>query len=216
VSEFLASMIDVTAQPPAASASNCAGRPELVVSRASKVESDDRRRERVFREHLDFVWRCLRRFGVPAEHADDVTQEVLIVAAKKLELVPEGREKGFLFAIAARVGANAKRSLRRREQMLVRYQGQVDEPTRNQEQLSEQLRARQLMDAVMAELSDELRAPFVLFEIEDWSIQEIAEALDLPIGTVGSRLRSARKAFSEVLRRHRARMDFKVGSSSGT
>jgi len=216
VSESLLSITGAASQRAASASPKLAEQPESVVSASPKAESEARRLERVFQQQLGFVWRCLRRFGVPAEHADDVTQEVLIVAAKKLELVPEGREKGFLFAIATRVGANAMRALHRREQTLLKYRRQADEPSGNQEQLSEQLRARQLLDEVMAELSEELRAPFVLFEIEEWSIEEIAEALELPIGTVGSRLRSARKAFSEAVRRRRARMDFRVGSANGT
>src|ERR1041384_1536410 len=49
---------------------------------------DSARLTRVAQEHLDFVWRCLRRFGVPAADADDAAQQVFLVAADKLADVP--------------------------------------------------------------------------------------------------------------------------------
>ena len=51
------------------------------------VHNPDRLR-RVATAHLDFVWRCLRRFGVPAADADDAAQQVFLVAAQKLDEVP--------------------------------------------------------------------------------------------------------------------------------
>src|SRR6478609_7383438 len=49
-----------------------------------KMAIDSARLTRVAQEHLDFVWRCLRRFGVPAADADDAAQQVFLVAADKL------------------------------------------------------------------------------------------------------------------------------------
>src|SRR5882757_6772788 len=68
-----------------------------------KMSIDSARLTRVAQEHLDFVWRCLRRFGVPAADADDAAQQVFLVAADKLSDVPVERERAFLFATAARV-----------------------------------------------------------------------------------------------------------------
>jgi RNA polymerase sigma-70 factor (ECF subfamily) len=52
----------------------------------------------------------------------------------------------------------------------------------------------------------------VLFEIEEISIQDIATTLEIPIGTVGSRLRRARQAFQQAVTRHRARIGFRQGA----
>src|SRR5688572_10624733 len=65
-------------------------------------------------QHLDFVWRCLRRFGVSMTDADDATQQVFLVAALKLDEVPTDKERAFLFATAARIATNARRSTNRR------------------------------------------------------------------------------------------------------
>jgi RNA polymerase sigma-70 factor (ECF subfamily) len=64
----------------------------------------------------------------------------------------------------------------------------------------------------MADMPDDLREVFVLFEIEEISIQDIAVTLDIPIGTVGSRLRRARQAFQQAVTRHRARIGFRQGA----
>ncbi len=73
-----------------------------------------------------------------------------------------------------------------------------------QEELSDQLRARALMDSVLSAMPSELREVFVLFELEELAVAEVAELLSIPIGTVGSRLRRAREDFHERVRRLRA------------
>jgi RNA polymerase sigma-70 factor, ECF subfamily len=170
---------------------------------------DSARLTRVAQEHLDFVWRCLRRFGVPASDADDAAQQVFLVAADKLADVPVERERAFLFATAARIAANARRSIRRRQTAYDSLSQAPEEPTASQDELSDQLRARALLDQVMADMPEDLREVFVLFEIEEISIQDIATTLEIPIGTVGSRLRRARQAVHQAVTRHRARIGFR-------
>jgi len=177
-----------------------------------KMSIESARLTRVAQEHLDFVWRCLRRFGVPAADADDAAQQVFLVAADKLSDVPVERERAFLFATAARIAANARRSIRRRQTAYDSLSQAPEEPSVSQDELSDQLRARALLDQVMADMPDDLREVFVLFEIEEISIQDIATTLDIPIGTVGSRLRRARQAFQQAVTRHRARIGFRQGA----
>jgi RNA polymerase sigma-70 factor (ECF subfamily) len=59
----------------------------------------------------------------------------------------------------------------------------------------------------------ELRSVFVLFELEEVTETEIARALDLPRGTVASRLRRARKFFQDAIRRRHARDGLKGGAA---
>lgn len=179
---------------------------------SEQMAIDSARLTRVAHEHLDFVWRCLRRFGVPAADADDAAQQVFLVAADKLADVPVERERAFLFATAARVAANARRSIRRRQSAYDSLSQAPEEPNVSQDELADQLRARALLDQVMADMADDLREVFVLFEIEEISIQDIATTLEIPIGTVGSRLRRARQAFQQAVTRHRARIGFRQGA----
>ena len=81
----------------------------------------------------------------------------------------------------------------------MRHAEMGDSPT--QEELSDQLRARLLLDRILSEMTAELREVFVLFELEELAVAEVAELLSIPIGTVGSRLRRAREEFHERARR---------------
>ena len=173
--------------------------------------ANERRFEQLALAQMDFVWRCLRRLGVQEADADDAVQQVLLVAHAKLESIPEGRERAFLFATAARIAANARRSVRRREFAMEQASVRPKDPQINQELLSEQLQARALLDEVMAELPEDLKQVFILFEIEEMAIKEIADTLELPIGTVGSKLRRARKHFSEAVKRLKAKQEFSTG-----
>jgi RNA polymerase sigma-70 factor, ECF subfamily len=189
--------------------------PEPVSERRSPGldgQCDPARLRRAAAQHLDFVWRCLRRFGVPSADADDAAQQVFMVAAQKLDEVPEDKERAFLFATSARIAANARRSLRRREHAYDNLAHAPDDPVESQEQLADQLRARALLDQVMEMMPEDLREVFVLFEIEEFAIHEIADTLGIPVGTVGSRLRRARKAFSEAVIRYKAKAEFRRGT----
>ena len=68
------------------------------------------------------------------------------------------------------------------------------------EDLSDQRRARELLDRVLDEMHVDLRAVFIAYEFEELTMVEIAEALGLPQGTVASRLRRARAEFQERVR----------------
>jgi RNA polymerase sigma-70 factor (ECF subfamily) len=63
-----------------------------------------------------------------------------------------------------------------------------------------------ILDAVLADMPDDLREVLVLAEIEEQSAPEVAAMLEIPIGTVASRLRRAREAFTKSARRVRARL----------
>src|SRR5690242_17321725 len=65
-------------------------------------------------EHFEFLWRSLRRLGVPEADVDDAVQQVFLVAARR-EILP-GSERSFLFATALRVASHARRTLRRRRE----------------------------------------------------------------------------------------------------
>jgi RNA polymerase sigma-70 factor, ECF subfamily len=68
-----------------------------------------------------------------------------------------------------------------------------------------------VLDALLASLPLDLRTVFVLYELEELTMAEIARALDLPMGTVASRLRRARETFEELSRRVRRDIGRKEG-----
>jgi len=153
------------------------------------------------RAETDFVWRQLRRLGLSRADADDATQQVFLVASRRREELVPGKERSFLYGTSVRVAANVRRSLQRRRE--------VDEPGSEPpldaplpDEVLERRRARALLDALLAQLPDELARVLVLTEVEQLTMAAIAELEGIPAGTVASRLRRARAAFRELLERH--------------
>ena len=151
-----------------------------------------------FRDHVQQLWRFVLRLGVPRHAIDDLVQEAFIIATRRQADIGPGQERSFLLATAVRLSSNYRqRAYVRRE---VSHGDGFEHsacPQPNAEQLLIEKRSRQLLDQVLAELSDPHRAVFVLFELEGFSVPEIAELLQLPLGTVSSRLWRARAKFSE-------------------
>jgi RNA polymerase sigma-70 factor (ECF subfamily) len=171
---------------------------------APRADPSGERLRRVVDRYYDFVWRALRFLGVPEAHAEDSAQLVFCVLARKLEDVAPGAESTFLFSTASRIASEARRAARRRP---VASDADVDLlaiPLPSPDELLDQRRARQTLDEVLAAMPVDLRAVFVLFEIEELTIPEIAAALGVRAGTAASRLRRARDEFQAILRRRMA------------
>jgi RNA polymerase sigma-70 factor (ECF subfamily) len=154
--------------------------------------------------HFDFIWRLLRRLGVPAADLDDAAQQVFVVASQRLSRIPEGRERTFLFGTAVRTAGTVRRNLRRRQRWVETSPADAPslEPTPEEE--LERRQALAFLDEVLDGLPDDLRVVFVLCEIEELTAAEVAGVEQIPVGTVASRLRRARKEFAERLRRLQA------------
>ena len=166
----------------------------------------------VVAEHYPSLWRFLRRLGVPEADAEDAAQKCLCVLAQRIDDVAPGKDKPFLFAVAVRV-AKAMRRERRFATGACDYERLSELPSLGPDagQQLDERRARVMLDALLAALPLDLRAVFVLYELEELTMAEIARALDLPMGTVASRLRRAREAFEELSRRVRRNTSRKEG-----
>jgi RNA polymerase sigma-70 factor, ECF subfamily len=172
----------------------------------SRTPASDARLRMLVQDHFDFIWRSLRRLGVPHTDVDDCAQQVFWVAARKLALISEGSERAFLFSTALRVASDARRSrVRRREVPQEEETRETHDTGPRPDEIADQKRARALLDEVLAQMTLDLRTVFVLFELEELTTQEIAALLDLPTGTVASRLRRAREEFQKLVRRLQAR-----------
>ena len=150
-------------------------------------------------DHFDAVWRTARRLGLSAPQADDVAQEVYVIATRRLDDMLPGSERSFLIATAVRTVANYRR-LRSTSAEVVLDMEPAD-PGPGVEELLEQKRRLQLFDRALEALPPELRTVFVLYEVEGLSGRETALALGLPKGTIMSRLRRARGRFVARMRR---------------
>jgi RNA polymerase sigma-70 factor (ECF subfamily) len=158
------------------------------------------------RRHHAFVWRVLRRNGLASADADDAAQKVFLIAIERLQDIHAGSERAFLYRTAAHVASKAQRSARRRPDTAPL--GERDEPDEEPlpDALLDQRRARELLDRILADISAELRAALILFDLEGLTKQEVAEALGIPPGTVASRVRRAREEVEAHVLRHQARL----------
>jgi RNA polymerase sigma-70 factor (ECF subfamily) len=152
-------------------------------------------------DHHDFLWRSLRRLGIPDGDVDDAVQQVFLVALRRQAEIAKESERSFLFQTALRVAADWRRACKRRCEQAGLDLPDLPDGSANPEELTDQRRARVLLDRVLAALPMDLRAVFVLFELEELTMMEIATISDLPPGTVASRLRRARQAFQAAVRR---------------
>lgn len=178
----------------------------------SSLPSTDAELRRIFAAHIDFVYRILRRFGVPAGHVEDAAQQVFLVVAKTLRTTTIAHERAFLFRTATHVALHARRKAGRTREVLGEELGEVRCTEALPDERIDQARARAALDDVLDEMSDELRTVFVLFELEELSMANIAEIVGIPAGTVASRLRRAREEFRDRLPRILARNSRRSGS----
>ena len=159
--------------------------------------------QQAYEQHFEFVWRSLRRLGVPEGMAEDAVQEVFLVAHRKLpEFRGNSSLRTWLFAIAVRI-ARKTRAAAPRE-----CDHADEEPAATAPDPDESLvmaQARETLHAILSELAESRRIVFILVELEELSAPEVAGMLDCPVNTVYSRLRLARQDFNASVARYRAR-----------
>jgi RNA polymerase sigma-70 factor, ECF subfamily len=151
--------------------------------------------DEVFRAHAPFVWRCLRRLGVSAADADDVTQEVFVIVHRKLHEY-DGRAslRAWIYGIARRKASDHRElSHKRHEAATGDLPDRPRDSSPSPESASDRRRKIARLDEALAELDEPKRVAFVLYEIEGLSLAEIAAATETAISTVHARLDAARK-----------------------
>jgi RNA polymerase sigma-70 factor, ECF subfamily len=158
--------------------------------------------EQLFRDHGPYVWRSLRRFGLSDSDADDVCQEVFVVVFKRLhEFQRRSSLRTWIYGISMRLALAHRRRASTRRELPTESPPEVVAPGGPHEKLAEH-EARQLLDRALAALDDDKRAVFVLFEVEQLPMSEVAEALGCPLQTAYSRLHAAREQVQSHLKRN--------------
>ncbi len=158
----------------------------------------------IYEANLDFVWRNLRRLGVPLGEVDDRAQEVFVIAYRRFgEFEDRGHgPRAWLFQIVLRVASDARRHRRRHP----------EDPDGGAAESRAALEPHQPAEVARREAVDRLdralstidvgrRAVLVLHEIEEMTAPEIAHVLGIPLNTVYSRLRVARSELELALTR---------------
>jgi len=157
---------------------------------AAPAAIDRARLERMFADHHVLIWRTLRRRGLDRETAADATQQTFLIAAERLDDIVFGSERAFLIGTALRVGRSIGRKI-------LRWQLEDDMDLRASAagSVADERSAIELCDLALSKVDPALAEVFVLFELDGFSSIEIAKMLEIPVGTVASRLRRAREQF---------------------
>jgi RNA polymerase sigma-70 factor (ECF subfamily) len=136
--------------------------------------------------------------------AEDVAQEALLRAYRSFDrLRDRGRFRAWLVRISFRLALDRLRSAKRREQRDVFWSEPAHQlPAATAEDLAASNEFQAHLDRALAELPEKLRLVLLLAAMEGHTIDEIANLLGIPIGTVKSRIFVARKQLSEKLRCH--------------
>jgi len=150
------------------------------------------------------IFGLIGRYVHDADEVQDVAQEAFIKAYRAL---PDFRGESAFYTWLYRIAFNVAASHRRRKKptLSVEYTREVsgEEPLDSGQGPTDRLeqadRCRQVHEA-LAQLSEEHRVVVVLREIEGCCYETIAEVLELPIGTVRSRLHRARLQLKELLK----------------
>jgi RNA polymerase sigma-70 factor (ECF subfamily) len=162
----------------------------------------------VYRTYFGFVWRTLHRMRVREADLLDLAQNVFVIVHRRLPGF-EGRSEvtTWLYAICRRVARDYLRSARVRREVLVDVReagvcGALREGTLHRLDSQE---LSHLLESILSRIPDKQREVFVMFELDELSGDEIAHLLDVPVGTVRSRLRLARATFQRHVRSLRER-----------
>lgn len=165
--------------------------------------------EGLYREHVAYVWRTLHRLGCPRGEVADATQDVFLIAFRKLdEFQHRSRMSTWLFGICYRHTLERRRKAARHSVAPPSAVHALLDPSPDQSLVVELGQQRAVLELILEQLTIEQRAVFALHELDGLEGNEIAEALDIPLGTVYSRLRSAREVFWRIVEQRRAKEGF--------
>ncbi len=176
-----------------------------------RVQSGDKRAfDLLVSKYQRKLGRLLSRFIRDPSEVEDVTQEAFIKAYRAL---PNFRGDSAFYTWLYRIGINTAKNhlvaMGRRAPTSTEMDAEEAENLESGEQLRDlntpenQMMSRQVGDTVnqtLLELPEELRTALTLREIEGLSYEEIATAMQCPVGTVRSRIFRAREAVAEKLR----------------
>ncbi len=171
----------------------------MAASFASSFETvEPRALADVFRAEGAFVLRTIRRLGASPSDAEDLTQQVFLVLHRREDLLASGAPiRSVLFGVLRRVLADHRKSRRRAAETELQEVSSAPE----QERAVQRSDARAMLERALDALDEKKREVFVLSELEEMSMPEVATTLGVPLQTAYTRLHAARDAVRRVLSR---------------
>lgn len=167
--------------------------------------------ESIYQQYFDFVWSSTVRLGVPPAALDDVVQEIFMVIHSKLATLREPASlRSWIYGIVRRTVSDHHRSQRTRSALGSSFaqESELRQPiVQTPLDLTEQSDQLKILQSLLDAIDPLKREVFVLAELEEMTVPEIADALEIPLNTAYSRLRAAREAFELGLARRAARRE---------
>ncbi|HKO51023.1 MAG TPA: sigma-70 family RNA polymerase sigma factor [Polyangiaceae bacterium] len=150
--------------------------------------------QHVFSEHCKFVWRVLARLGVHQSDLPDVCQEVFLVVHRQLGNFDPTRAalSSWMYGICLRSASDYRRRRVRRKETSAEAAPVVARAEHQFEDLA-QRRAWHRLEAVLDAMDAGKRAAFVLYELENLPMSQVAAILSCPLQTAYARLHAARR-----------------------
>lgn len=156
-----------------------------------------------FDAHARYVLRTLRCLGVPERELDDARQDVFEVVTRRIgEVAGSATLRAWIYGICLRKALSRRRSAARRREELGGDDARTVEPDQETRLARNEALARAL--TILESLTDEKRAVFVLYEVEQLTMAEVADVLGCPLQTAYARLYAARREVAATLERARA------------
>jgi len=154
--------------------------------------------EEVARDYGRFLYTVAYRLTGNDQDAQDLVQEALMRVRRGLERYEPGSLKGWLARIVTNVHLdNMRRQTRRPTSSFPDDPDQVLPPSPAADEFSSDLSAD--LQRALLNLPDEFRIPVVLCDVADQSYEQISAVLDIPIGTVRSRIHRGRRILRSTL-----------------
>ncbi len=157
----------------------------------------------LYEAHFERVWRWLHGLGVREADLEDAAQEVFVVVHRRYgDFDRRSEVTTWLYGIAFRVAAAFRRRAHvRRESVTDDMEAFAREVTPSSHDLAAERQAGEIARRILDGLDDDKRAVFVLYELEEHTLKEIAAMLACPLQTVYSRLSAAREHVQREVRR---------------
>lgn len=171
---------------------------EVLVRRAR--DRDPAAREELFLRHRDDAFRTAYRLLGDEHDALDAVQESLLKAFRRLdEFDGRGGFRFWLLRIVVNTALDQGRRRKRSKAVALEVDPTSGTPDDDPSRGLSRADLRRSLDEALAKLSPALRATFVMFAEAGLTYKEIAEAQQVPIGTVMSRINAARRKLQETL-----------------
>ncbi len=156
---------------------------------------------RLYEAHAAELRQALARLA-PDLDADDLLQELFLVAIDRPQaLLRADSPRAWLFGVAVKLAATRTRSARVRRFFGLESAEHVSAATDAPGRTVEQRDAQRAVMSALSTVSTAKRDAFVLFELQGLSGEEVAQALDIPLKTVWTRLFHARRELTEAVER---------------